>query len=507
MKAGLAEGRRGAAPMLVLLTASAGCALTVLDANVIGIVLPIVARDFGATFAQTAWVVSAFMLCFSAMLLPAGAVADRFGRRRVFLVGLAAYALGSLLCGFAASIAWLHVARALQGAASAFVLAPALAIIGHGFHGEAERNRAWAIWGGIMGLTMVLAPILGGVIAARLGWRAAFLVNLPICAALGTAAVLWVGESRHEPARRLDPAGILLFATLMFGLTWGLIRGQAEGWTSAEALAGFGLGACALAGFVLVERRLAEPMLDLGLFREPRLIGGVWAMFAYAACAQVMASLLPLLLQNGAGYTPLGSGVMMLPFGIAMLVFPHVGRILSRSLTSAHILPLGLAVVGVGNALAGWGAGWGAMPVVLVGMAVLGAGGGLLNGETQKAILAVVPRARAGMGSGVSTTARFSGVLLGFTMLGGVMAVAARARLAGAACQAGTPCAPAFADAVAAGDLPRAVAGLGGAEREAAEALARAAYLGGFSAALYAAALIACVSAVAIWFLMRARAR
>ena len=299
----VAAAGRGAAPAPLLLTASIGCALTVLDSNVIGLVLPIVARDFGATFAQSAWVVSAYMLCFSALLLPAGAIADRFGRRRMFLAGLAAFGCASLLCGLAPSIAWLHGARALLGAASAFVLAPALALIGHGFPDEAERNRAWAIWGGIMGLTMMLAPLLGGVIAARLGWRAAFFVNAPICATLAAAALLWVEESRREPARGLDPGGILLFATLMFGLTWGLIRGQAQGWASAEALAGFGLGAGALAGFLAVERRAAEPMLDLGLFRAPRMVGAVWAMFAYAACAQVMASLLPLLLQNGAGLT------------------------------------------------------------------------------------------------------------------------------------------------------------------------------------------------------------
>lgn len=501
----VAAAGRGAAPAPLLLTASIGCALTVLDSNVIGLVLPIVARDFGATFAQSAWVVSAYMLCFSALLLPAGAIADRFGRRRMFLAGLAAFGCASLLCGLAPSIAWLHGARALLGAASAFVLAPALALIGHGFPDEAERNRAWAIWGGIMGLTMMLAPLLGGVIAARLGWRAAFFVNAPICAALAAAALLRVEESRREPARRLDPGGILLFATLMFGLTWGLIRGQAQGWTSAEALAGFGLGAGALAVFLAVERRAAEPMLDLGLFRAPRMIGAVWAMFAYAACAQVMASLLPLLLQNGAGLAPVQAGAMMLPFGVAMFAFPHVGRLLGRRLASARILPLGLGVVGLGNALAGWGAGMDATPLLLAGMAVLGAGGGLLNGETQKAIMSVIPRDRAGMGSGLGATARFSGVLLGFTLLGGVMAAATRARLAGASCPEGAPCPAGFIDAVVAGDLPKAVAGLEGPGREAAAALARAAYLGGFSTALHGAALLACASAVAVWALMRAR--
>ncbi|MGI6245777.1 MAG: MFS transporter [Pseudochelatococcus sp.] len=506
MTLGVSLERGTARPFLVLLTASTGCAMTVLDTNIVAIVLPTVARDFGATFAEIEWVVSTYVLCFASLLLPAGAVADRFGRRRVFLIGIAAFALTSLLCGLAPSAAFLYAARALQGASAAFLLAPALAVIAHTFHGEAERNRAWAIWGSIMGLTMVLSPIAGGVIAHLLGWRWAFHVNLPICAALAAAAVAFVGESRDEAARRLDPAGIVFFASAMFGLTWGLINGQAHGWTSATALAGFAAGIGAFAAFVVAERLQVRPMLDLGLFRNPRLVGGVWAMFAYAACAQVMASLLPLFLQNGLGRAPLEAGFAMLPFALAMLAFPHVGRLLGRRLIPADILALGLLVVGFGNALTGWAARLGDRPLVMLGMVVLGAGGGLLNGETQKAIMSVVPRERAGMASGISTTARFSGILLGFATLSGVLATAVRGVLAPGSCDGGDACrqARAFADAVVAGDLPQAVAGLAGAEREAATTQALSAYSAGFSVALLAAAAIAGLSAVAVRRLMRA---
>lgn len=480
----------------LLLTASVGCAVTVLDSNLIGIALPLIARDFGASFAEAAWVVSAFLLSFSALLLPAGSIADRYGRRRVFLAGTVAFGLGALACGLAPSPAALFLARGLQGAASAFLLAPALAIIGHAFHHGAERDRAWAIWGAMMGLTMLLAPLLGGLLVARFGWRAAFLVNLPICGALCTATLAFIEESRQESARRLDPAGILLFATLMFGLTWSLISGQEHGWTSASAMGGLGVGIAALAVFVAVERQQDQPMLDLALFRDPRLVGGIWAMLAYAACAQVMASLLPLLLQNGLGYTPLAAGIAMLPFGVTMFVFPHVGRALGRRLASPAILLLGLLVVALGNALAGWGARAGALPALLGGMAVIGAGGGLLNGETQKAILSVMPRELAGMGAGVSTTARFSGVLLGFAALSGVMAVSAQ-RLLG-----DVPAA--FARAVVAGDLDKAGAALPGSAPDEALAAAQAAYTGGFSTALFAAAAMAAMSAGAVRWLTRA---
>jgi EmrB/QacA subfamily drug resistance transporter len=501
----LVIGRRGINPLFVLITASTGCAMTVLDTNVVAIVLPAIARDFRASFADVEWVISSYVLCFASLLLPAGAIADRFGRRRIFLIGIGAFAVTSLLCGIAPSAMALCLARALQGASAAFLLAPALAIIGHSFHGEAERSRAWAIWGGMMGLTMVVAPIIGGVIAYAAGWRWAFHINVPVCALLAVAAALFVTESRDGAAERLDPAGILFFTASMLGLTWGLINGQAHGWTSESALIGFIGGALALGLFVIIERGQQRPMLDLQLFSNPRFVGAVWAMFAYATCAQVMASMLPLFLQNGLGRTALEAGFAMLPFALAMLAFPHVGRRLGHLLSSPGILALGLVVVGLGNALTVWGAQLRAWPVVISGMLVLGSGGGLLNGETQKAIMSVVPRERAGMASGISTTARFTGILLGFAMLSGVLATVVRGRLAQTA--SGEPFGriSGFADAVVAGDLPNAVAGLTGPARDIAIEQARNAFSYGFSVALMTAAAFALLSSFAIYRLAQAR--
>lgn len=497
---------RSTAPMLVLLTASTGCAMTVLDINIVAMVLPSIARGFGASFADIQWVVSAYVLFFASLLLPAGAIADRFGRKRTFLAGIGVFTLASLLCGLAVSPQTLYMARALQGAGTAFLLSSALAIIGHTFHDVAERNRAWAIWGGIMGLTMVLAPVMGGLIDQYLGWRWAFFVNVPICLTLGLAVICWIEESHGDTTRRLDPAGIALFTCAMFGLTWGLVQGQAQGWTTPVALAGFAAGLCALIAFIAVERALKNPMLDVHMFANPRLVGGVWAMFAYAACAQVMASLLPLLLLNGLGRPALVAGFSMLPFALAMLAFPYVGRFLARFLGSPQILVLGLCITGLGNLLAGFGAQLGSWAIIMPGMALMGSGGGLLNGETQKAIMSVVPRERAGMASGISATARFSGILLGFAVLSGILATMIRAlMMQGCADRAACAHKPAMADAVAAGDWPQLLSTLPQGDHAAALQQAQMVFSQGFAYVLFTAGTFGLVSALAIHRLMKAR--
>jgi EmrB/QacA subfamily drug resistance transporter len=493
-------------PLAVLLTASTGCAMTVLDTNVVAVVLPSIARDLGASFADVEWVISAYVLCFASLLLPAGSLADRFGRRKVFVSGIVLFALASLLCGAAPTAPALYLARAAQGVGAAFLLAPALAIIGHAFHDQAERARAWAIWGGMMGLTMVLAPVAGGVIAYAFGWRWAFYINVPVCILLTRVVLGLIRESRDDEARRLDPWGIILFAASLFGLTWGLINGQAQGWLSTSALAGFASGFASFLAFLAVESVQVRPMLDLALFRLPRFIGVALAMFAYAASAQVMASLLPLYLQNGLGLSPLKAGFAMLPFAVAMLVLPQVGRRLGRYLASQQILVLGLSIVGLGNLITAWGAADRSWPFLILGIVILGSGGGLLNGDTQKAIMSAVPRERAGMASGISTTSRFSGILLGFVMLSTILAIVARSALVAHICATfASHCGAAteFAKLVVAGDLPKAAALISPVHQTVATEIARSDYASGFAAALLAAAAVAGLSAVVVAFQMR----
>jgi EmrB/QacA subfamily drug resistance transporter len=479
----------------LLLTASLGCAVTVLDTNLVGIVLPSIARELAATFADIEWVVSAYLLCFAALLLPAGAIADRAGRKRVLLLGLAIFAVTSLACGAAPGARALYLARAAQGVGAALLLAPSLAVVGHAFHGEQERARVWAIWGTIMGLTMVCSPLIGGVISRWLGWRWAFFVNLPVCAALALAVLRWVPESRSTMQRTLDLPGIVLFAAAMFAFTWMLISGPAQGWTSAAVLARAAAASCLFAAFLAAERRVRAPMLDLSLFAQRRFVGAVAAMLAYAACAQVMASLLPLYLQNARGATALEAGVGMLPFALAMLLLPMAGRRLAAFLPGYRILALGLAVVAAGNLAMAWSAGVpGNRLLDAIGMAILGAGGGLLNGETQKAIMGTVAPERAGMASGISTTSRFCGILLGFAGIGAVLASGARAALLAGLPQAGVEVPPGMVERLVAGDGGALPAGLASLLRHSFESgFAHGFLAAGLAAALASAIVVGCM--------------
>jgi EmrB/QacA subfamily drug resistance transporter len=488
----------------VLLTGSLGCAMTVLDTNVVGIILPTVARELGASFADIEWVVSTYVLCFAALLLPAGSVADRYGRKRVFLCGIGLFALASLACAWAPSAQALYAARAAQGVGAAFLLAPALAVIGHAFHDEAERAHAWAVWGGIMGLTMVLSPLIGGAINAALGWRWAFAVNLPVCLLLAAAVLRHIPESKNPAPRPLDAPGILSFSSAVFMLTWALITGPEQGWSSVVCVARAVGGALLFALFIAIERRRAHPMLELSLFGSAGFVAAVAAMFAYAASAQVMASLLPQFLQNARGLSAAQAGLAMLPFALAMLLLPQLGRRLGAHLRSPHILALGLCVTALGNLLMIWAARSGDGWLTALGMAVLGSGGGLLNGETQKAIMGNVPRERAGMASGISTTSRFTGVLAGFAGLGAVLAEGARGAMLDALSPlAGRALAGEFAARAMAGDFDDA-AQLYGAQGAGAVTLARRAYGLGFSHVFLAAALLAlAAAAVVAWSLRR----
>jgi len=488
-----------------LFTASAVCALIILDTNIVAVSLPSIARDLSGSFADIEWVVSAYLLAFAACLLPAGSLADRFGRRRMLLLGLVLFGAASLACGAAPSLAFLDLARAAKGVGAALLLTSALAAIGQRFHEPRERLHAWAFWGACMGATITFAPLLGGLIAGSLGWRWIFYLNLPLVALLGAMALRSIEESRDSAAARLDPLGSLTFAGGLGYLIWALIGANRAGWDSAPTLARLLLGGFLLSLFVLVERSQARPMVDLRLLRNPRFIGALLGMFAYAACAQVMMTLLPLYLQNGLQLTAIEAGAGMLPFALAMLLAPRLGLRLAAHLSPARLFALGLALVGSGNLLCAEAAARGGYLAFALASLVLGAGAGLLNGDTQKNIMACVPRERTGMASGLSTTTRFGAIVLAIGILGNILA-AHSARLLREALASLAPAqleqAGAMAARVAAGDLPAALALLSPDLRDAVAPLARHAFVGGFEAVLQTAGIAALAFAVVVGALL-----
>ncbi|MGU7781106.1 MFS transporter [Burkholderia sp. PU8-34] len=499
-----APAPRGGARMpaaATLAVASATCSLIVLDTNVVAVSLPSIARSFHASFADIEWVVSAYMTAFAACLLPAGGLADRFGRKRMLAAGLAVFFAASLGCGIAPSAGWLIAARAVKGIGAALLLTAALAVIANRFPDGRERARAWAIWGMCMGVATAIAPLVGGAITQWIGWRWVFLLNLPVCALLAVGARVAIGESRDPHAKRVDAVGSLLFgAALACGIA-ALIGAPAHGWLAAGTLGRFGLAAALFAGFVAAERWQARPMIDLALFRAPRFAGAVLAMFGYAACAQVMMTFLPLYLQNAFGMSAIDAGLGMLPFAFAMIVGPSFGAALAARMSSGGVLAGGLALIGAGNLLTAALTASGDYRLVALGMWVTGCGAGIMNGDTQKAIMACVPPHRTGMASGISTTTRFTAIVTAVGVLGAVLAARAHTQLdqllAAAPDVRGFVDAP-FMSSLLAGDLARA---LGRVPPEAARTLADAApaaFASGFADALNLSGVLALVGAVAI---------
>jgi EmrB/QacA subfamily drug resistance transporter len=493
-------------PRLTLLTASGVCSLIVLDTNIVAVSLPSIARALGAGFADIEWVVSAYMLAFAALLLPSGSLADRFGRKKMLLTGLALFILASVGCGAAPNILFLDIARAIKGVGAALLLTSALATIGHVFHDEMERAKAWAFWGACMGVAMTAAPTVGGLIAEWAGWRWIFYLNLPVGLVLLALVSRNIDESRNEQSARLDPIGSLFFSASLLSLIWGLIEANRIGWDNPLTFARLAGGALLLGLFVVAERLQRRPMVDLQLFRHPRFIGALLGMFAYAGCAQVMMTLLPFYLQNGLGFSAIDSGLGMLPFAITMLLCPRLGPKLARHLSPAAMMALGLTLVSAGNLLCAWATTLGGYPAFALAMAVTGAGAGLLNGDTQKNIMACVPRERTGMASGMSTTMRFSAIMLAVGVYGALLASHTLKALNLNLRQLAPEWldqAEHIASRVVAGDMNAALQAVDVGARDVVQPLAQQAFVTGFGSVLWVAGCVGLVSAVLVGTLMR----
>lgn len=405
----------------VLLCASGVSFMIMLDSNIVAVSLPSIARDLNAPFVDIEWVISAYVLTFAAGLIPAGALADRYGRRRLLLIGLFLFTAASLACGSAPEVGVLNAARAVQGIGAAIQLSAALAVLGHEFQGV-ERARAFGFWGTVLGVAVTAGPVVGGFITSNFGWRWAFLVNIPTGFALIATALKDVEESRDFAAVRLDIPGMICFGFSLFFLVWGLIDANVDGWLSAPTIAKFAVASACLTFFVIVERAQTRPMVDLDLFRKSTFLGASVAMLGYAASAQVMVTYLPLYLQNVFFLGPASTGLAMMPYAVPILFCPQLAAALASRISGRTLLTAGLTIVAVGNLLTGVLAILHMpYPIVALGMLLTGSGAGVLNGETVKVSMSVVSPQRGGMASGIGSSLRFIGILLGFAGLGAVL--------------------------------------------------------------------------------------
>ena len=268
--------------MLVLICVSAPSFMLQLDSNIVAVSLPSITESLGATFAGIEWVITAYTLSFASLLLPAGALADRFGRKRMLVTGLCLFTLASFFCGAAPNLTVLIAARAFQGIGAALQLSSALATLSSAFKGD-TRARAFAFWGSVVGVGITLGPIVGGMITQTFGWQWAFYINLPIGVVTVALIVMVLDESSDPGAVRVDVPGVLTFSALLFLTTLALISGNHDGWSSTHILAeGFGAVVLFLL-FIVVEKRQARPMVDFSFFRRPTYLGANIAQFSFAA--------------------------------------------------------------------------------------------------------------------------------------------------------------------------------------------------------------------------------
>ncbi len=394
--------------------------MLLLDITVVNVALPNIQHDLHANLTGLQWVVDAYALTLAALILTAGTLADRYGRRLLFTVGVVVFTLSSLLCGLAWSIAVLDVARALQGVGGAALFATALALIGAEYHGP-DIGGAIAVWGATIGVAVASGPLVGGILTDALGWRSVFFVNVPV----GTFA-LWIaltrmGESRDPQAKTTDVWGVLTFSASLFLIVFGVLRGNAEGWSSALILGSLIGGAMLLAVFVAIEHRQARPMLDLALFRSPAFVGVSLATFAIGAGMFALFPYLSIYLQEILGYSPLGAGLRFLPLTVFVFVVPLVSRGLAPRASPRWLLSGGLVLVAVALLLM-----YGLTPssrwtALLPGLIVAGIGIGFANPSIAAAALRAVDPSRTGMASGINNACRLTGVAVGVAALGAVL--------------------------------------------------------------------------------------
>ncbi|HUB36038.1 MAG TPA: MFS transporter [Solirubrobacteraceae bacterium] len=402
-----------------LIAICCGTFMLLVDLTIVQVALPRIQRDLGASFTSLQWVIDAYALTLSALILTSGTLADRIGRKRVFLGGVAIFSLASLACGLSDSATALIAARAVQGIGGAAMFATSLALIAQEFQGP-ERGSAIAAWGATVGGAVAVGPLVGGILTDALGWQWIFFVNLPIGAATLAIAGPRMHNVRDPDAKRLDWAGLVTFSGALFMLIFALLRGSDEGWGST-LIVSLLCGAVALLGvFILVEARQRRPMLDLSLFSNRSFCGVSVATFAIGAGMFAMFPYLTLYLQDALGYSPLQGGLRLLPTSMLTFVVPLVSRRATGRLAPGVPLGAGLGLTALGLAsMSGLGvhSTWLAL---LPGMILSGIGIGLANPAIANVALGVVAPERSGMASGISNTFRVGGLAIGVAALGAV---------------------------------------------------------------------------------------
>lgn len=392
-----------------------------LDNTVLNVALPTLVRDLHATTTELQWIIDAYVLVFAGLLLVAGSVADRIGRKKVFCAGLLAFAAGSAWAAFSGSTGMLVAARASMGIGGAVMMPATLSLITGIFPDTAERQRAIGLWAGTTGLGVALGPIIGGVLLARFWWGSVFLINVPVAVVAFACAIPLIPESRSHAARRPDLVGAALSVTGLGLLLWSLIEAPVRGWSSARVLA-VGAGSIAvLALFVLWERRTAHPMLNLAFFRNRAFSGAVCSVALVTFGLYGALFLLTQYLQFSLGYSALAAGTRVLPAAGMIVVIAPLSALALRVTTVRYTVAAGLICIAAGLWQLSGSTAASTYLTILPGIMLLGAGAGLALPAATESVMGSLPEGDTGVGSAANGTFLQTGGALGVAVIGSLL--------------------------------------------------------------------------------------
>lgn len=420
-------------PTLVLIATSLGVLLAQIDTSVVNLALKSIAADLSAGVSVMQWVIDAYNLVYAGLLLTGGTLGDIYGRRRIFVLGIALFAVGTLICALAPSAAILILGRAVSGLGAAFALPMSLVLLTIAYPGKKERAHALGIWASCNGLAFIIGPTLGGWLVDSIGWRSIFYLALPLCALAAVLTYRAIEESADPQGRHLDLPGQALAIVGLGGLAFAAIEGSHWGWTSPLTLSIVGAALAALVLLVWIEGRTEGPLLPLELFRKPVFsaalaVAGLMTFGMYA-----LLFLMPLYFQTVRGATPLGAGLALLPMSISFVIVSQLVGYLTNAFGPRIVMTAGMACMGLGALfLAEIGA---ATSMIAIGFAlfVVGVGLGLNTAPVNGVAVAAVPPARSGTASGLLNTARMIGATLGVAILGSIFAAYAGQQAASSA--------------------------------------------------------------------------
>ncbi|KAB2583770.1 MFS transporter [Rhodococcus erythropolis] len=401
-----------------------------LDTTIVNVALPAIGEGFGVGTVGLEWIVNAYTLVLASLLISSGALADRFGRRRIFQIGLVVFGVASIVCALAPSVGVLIAARIAQGVGGSMLSPVALAIVVNVMTDPKERAKAIGVWAAVFGLSMAAGPIVGGVLIESFGWRSVFWINVPVIAVVLVLTAVFVPQSRAEQPRRLDLPGQVLLMVVVGGSVALLIEGPRIGWLASGAIAGYVAVAAALAAFVRVESRKSEPLMDPSLFRHRPFTGAVLGAIVVFVALNATLLLGTFYLQQAREMTPAAAGAMTLPMAVAATICAPLSGILVGRFGAR--LPLliagsftalgGLCLVSLDNSTG--------TSTLLVAYLFLGIGFGFSNAPITNTAVNGLPRSQAGLAGGITSSARQFGAALGVALAGGMIAGSAQSDIA-----------------------------------------------------------------------------